>query len=138
MGSRIEAGITIEGSLRGEGELTVAGRVRGVLHLQGTLIVEEGGAVEADVEASSVVVAGLISGSVTAHDELRVLPGGIVDARVRAARLAMSEGAIFRGEMQAPLAPGALAHGNSAPAARLAARIAEASRRHRDCVGWRP
>ena len=34
MGSRIEAGLTIEGSLRGEGELTVAGRLRGHRRLQ--------------------------------------------------------------------------------------------------------
>ncbi len=101
MGSRIEAGLTIEGSVRGEGELTVGGRLRGVLTLQGTLVVEEGGSVEAEVEANSVIVAGLLTGSVTAHEELRVLPGGCVDARVRATRLAMAEGAIFRGELQA-------------------------------------
>lgn len=105
MGSRIEAGLTIEGSVRGEGELTVGGRLRGVLTLQGTLVVEEGGSVEAEVEASSVIVAGLLTGSVTAHEELRVLPGGCVDARVRATRLAMAEGAIFRGELQAASQP---------------------------------
>lgn len=101
MSSRIEAGLTIEGSVRGEGELVVAGRLRGALTLQGTLVIEEGGAVEAEVEASSVVVGGLLSGSVTAHEELRIQPGGYVDARVRAARLAVAEGAVFRGELQA-------------------------------------
>lgn len=101
MSSRIEAGLTIEGSVRGEGELVVAGRLRGALTLQGTLVIEEGGAVEAEVEATSVVVAGLLSGSVTAHEELRIQPGGYVDARVRAARLAVAEGAVFRGELQA-------------------------------------
>lgn len=101
MSSRIEAGLTIEGSVRGEGELVVAGRLRGALTLQGTLVIEEGGAVEAEVEANSVVVGGLLSGSVTAHEELRIQPGGYVDARVRAARLAVAEGAVFRGELQA-------------------------------------
>lgn len=121
MSSRIEAGLTIEGSVRGEGELVVAGRLRGALTLQGTLVVEEGGAVEAEVEASSVIVAGLLTGSVTAHEELRVLPGGCVDARVRATRLAMAEGAIFRGELQAASVPApALSSGNNTP--RLAAR----------------
>lgn len=102
MPSRIEAGLTFEGSLRGEGELVVAGRVRGVLTLQGTLVVEEGGAVEAEVECDRAVVAGLLSGSIQAHDELRIAAGGHVDARVRANRLAVADGAVFRGELQAP------------------------------------
>jgi cytoskeletal protein CcmA (bactofilin family) len=118
MASRIEAGITIEGSVRGDGELTVAGRVRGVLTLVGTLVIEEGGSVEAEVEASAVVVAGLLTGSVTAHDELRVLAGGCVDARVRAARLAMADGAIFRGEFMAPTTTQA---SQNAPTPRLGA-----------------
>ena len=105
MSSRIEAGMTIEGSVRGDGELVVAGRLRGVLGLQGNLVIEEGGAVEAEVEANSVVVGGLLSGSVIAHDELRIQPGGYVDARVRAARLAVADGAVFRGELQAANAP---------------------------------
>ncbi len=100
MASRIEAGVTIEGSVRGEGELVVAGRIRGVLTLDGTLVVEVGGCVEAEVEAGSVVVGGVVTGSLVAHDELRILPGGVVDARVRAARLAVADGAVFRGELQ--------------------------------------
>lgn len=72
MSSRIEAGLTIEGSVRGDGELVVAGRLRGALTLHGTLVVEEGGSVEAEVEADRVVVSGLLSGSVQAHEELRI------------------------------------------------------------------
>ncbi|TAK19756.1 MAG: polymer-forming cytoskeletal protein [Myxococcaceae bacterium] len=105
MSSRIESGLTIEGSVRGEGELVVAGRLRGALVLNGTLVVEEGGIVEAEVEANGVVVAGVLSGSVTAHDEMRIQPGGYVDARVRAARLAVAEGAVFRGDLQAVVTP---------------------------------
>lgn len=117
MGSRIESGLTIEGSVRGDGELVVAGRLRGALTLQGTLVVEEGGSVEAEVEANTVVVSGLLSGSVLAHESLRIESGGCVDARVRAARLAVADGAIFRGELQAqPPARPAIASGRPAPA----------------------
>ena len=106
MSSRIDPGLTLEGSVRGDGELVVAGRLRGALVLQGTLVVEEGGVVEAEVEATNVVVAGTLSGSVTAHEEVRILPGGYVDARVRASRLAAADGAVFRGELQALNAAG--------------------------------
>ncbi len=117
MSSRIEAGLTVEGSVRGDGELVVAGRLRGALTLHGTLVVEEGGSVEAEVEADRVVVAGLLSGSVQAHDELRIQPGGYVDARVRARRLAVADGATFRGELQANTPDGPLLP--EAPASRL-------------------
>lgn len=106
MASRIEEGLTIEGSVRGDGELIVAGRLRGAVTLQGTLVIEEGGSVEAEVEANAVVVSGLLSGSVLAHESLRIAPGGCVDARVRTARLAVADGAVFRGELQAQLTTG--------------------------------
>lgn len=102
MSSRIEAGITIEGSIRGEGELEVAGRIRGALTIAGKLTIEEGGIVEADVEANEIEVAGLLSGSATAHESVKVLEGGRVEARVRAPKMLVDEGAVFRGELQSP------------------------------------
>jgi cytoskeletal protein CcmA (bactofilin family) len=100
MSSRIEAGMTIEGSIRGEGELEVAGRVRGALTIAGRLVVEETGIVEADVEAETIEVAGVLSGSATAHESVKVLEGGRVEARVRSPKMLVDDGAIFRGELQ--------------------------------------
>ena len=100
MASRIEAGMTVEGSIRGEGELEVAGRVRGALTIAGKLTVEEGGIVEADVEANEIEVAGLLAGSATAYESVQVRPGGRVEARVRAPKMLVDEGAVFRGELQ--------------------------------------
>ena len=101
MTSRIEAGMTIEGSIRGEGELEVAGRVRGALTIDGKLTVEVGGIVEADVEAGDIEVAGLLSGSATAHNTVQVVAGGRMEARVKAPRLLVDDGALFRGDLQA-------------------------------------
>lgn len=101
MTSRIERGITIEGSIRGEGELEVAGRVRGALTLAGKLIVEPGGIVEADVEATDIEVRGLLAGSATAHNTVQVCEGGRVEARIKANRLMVDDGALFRGELMA-------------------------------------
>ena len=102
MTSKIDAGITIEGSIRGEGALEVSGRVRGALTLQGDLVVQPGGIVEADVDAHRVRVAGVMSGSVTALESVSVVPGGRLDARVRTPELLVDEGAVFRGELQSP------------------------------------
>ncbi|MFO0556986.1 MAG: polymer-forming cytoskeletal protein [Polyangiales bacterium] len=118
MTSRIERGITIEGSIRGEGELEVAGRVRGALTLAGKLVVEPGGIVEADVEATDIEVAGLLAGSATAHNTVQVREGGRVEARIKAQRLMVDDGALFRGELMAQGAnPAEPAIGLAAPAA---------------------
>lgn len=118
MTSRIERGITIEGSIRGEGELEVAGRVRGALTLAGKLVVEPGGIVEADVEATDIEVAGLLAGSATAHNTVQVREGGRVEARIKAQRLMVDDGALFRGELMAQGAhPSEPAIGLATPAA---------------------
>lgn len=118
MTSRIERGITIEGSIRGEGELEVAGRVRGALTLAGKLVVEPGGIVEADVEATDIEVAGLLAGSATAHNTVQVREGGRVEARIKAQRLMVDDGALFRGELMAQGSnPSEPAIGLAAPAA---------------------
>jgi cytoskeletal protein CcmA (bactofilin family) len=118
MTSRIERGITIEGSIRGEGELEVAGRVRGALTLAGKLVVEPGGIVEADVEATDIEVAGLLAGSATAHNTVQVREGGRVEARIKAQRLMVDDGALFRGELMAQgTEPGEPAIGLATPVA---------------------
>ena len=81
--------------VRGEGELTVAGRVRGVPASPGHA--HRGGRRGRGRRRGRLRGGGRAPlGSVTAHDKLRVLPGGVVDARVRAARLAMSGGHLPR------------------------------------------
>lgn len=115
--------MTIEGSIRGEGELEVAGRVRGALTINGKLVVEVGGIVEADVEATDIEVAGLLAGSATAHHSVQVLAGGRMEARVKSPRMLVDDGAVFRGELQAQtaaavehVAPALSARARSAPA----------------------
>jgi cytoskeletal protein CcmA (bactofilin family) len=115
MTSRIERGMTIEGSIRGEGELEVAGRLRGALTIVGKLIVEQGGIVEADVEATDIEVAGLLAGSATAHNTVQVIAGGRVEARIKAPRLMVDDGALFRGELMAQGRDGTGSIGFGAP-----------------------
>ncbi len=102
MTSRIEAGITVEGSIRGEGELEVAGRVRGALTIAGKLTIEETGIVEADVEANEIDVSGVLAGSATAHGGVQVREGGRIEARVRSPSMTVDDGGVFRGELQSP------------------------------------
>ena len=59
--------ILISGSLNGDEDLTVRGRVEGTLTLTKTLVVEPTGVVKAEVQVKNCVIAGVIVGNVTAH-----------------------------------------------------------------------
>jgi cytoskeletal protein CcmA (bactofilin family) len=52
----VEAGTTVEGEVRGEGDLVVRGSLRGRVSMEGTVRLEPGSDVEADVRAPRVVI----------------------------------------------------------------------------------
>jgi predicted acyltransferase (DUF342 family) len=52
----VEAGTSVEGEIRGEGDLVVRGRVAGRVDVRGTVRLEPGSEVRADVRAPRVVI----------------------------------------------------------------------------------
>ncbi len=95
----IGSGITIEGEISSEDELVVSGVVRGKLSVEGSVTVEAGGVVEADVDAQSVAVGGNVTGNVTAAERVDLLTGGRLVGDVKAARLTIADGAVFKGNV---------------------------------------
>ncbi len=95
----IGQGITIEGEVSSDEEVVVAGTVRGKLTVDGALTVEPGGIVEADVGASSVSVGGTLTGNVVATDRVDLLAGGRLVGDVKAARVTIADGAVFKGNV---------------------------------------
>ena len=66
------ASVDIEGSLEGHGDVVLHGRVRGSIHVTGSLLIEKGGRVEADVAAREVINAGTVEGNITAAEKLGI------------------------------------------------------------------
>src|SRR5207244_1352554 len=95
----IAQGITIEGELTSDEEVTIQGTLRGKLHAKDSVSVESGSVVEADIVATSLSIGGQITGNVTATERVDLAAGGRLIGDVKAARLTIADGASFKGNV---------------------------------------
>lgn len=91
--------ILISGSLNGDEDLTVNGRVEGTLALTKTLLVEPTGIVKAEVQVRNCVIAGVVVGNVTATESVEITNQGRMVGDITAPRVIIVDGASFRGRI---------------------------------------
>jgi cytoskeletal protein CcmA (bactofilin family) len=91
--------ILIKGNLEGDEDLTVQGRIEGAINLSKTLIVEPSGVVKADVSVSNAVVSGVMVGNLTASDSVEISDTGRMVGDIKAPRVIIVEGALFKGNV---------------------------------------
>jgi cytoskeletal protein CcmA (bactofilin family) len=92
--------VVIQGELNGSEDLTIEGQVEGKIELrQNILTIGSNGRIKASVFAKSVVVLGEVTGNVTATDKVDIRDNGSVDGDIAAPRVAIAEGAHFRGSI---------------------------------------
>ena len=97
--------VVIKGELSGSEDLTIEGQVDGKIELrQNILTIGPNGKIKAQVFAKSVVILGEVTGNVTASEKVDIRDNGSVDGDIAAPRVAIAEGAHFRGsiDMQRP------------------------------------
>ena len=99
MATEIGESILISGSLEGDEDLTVRGRVEGNVRLTRTLIVEASGVVKADVTVKDAVISGVVVGNVTASDSVQITSEGRMVGDISAPRVIIVDGASFRGRV---------------------------------------
>jgi cytoskeletal protein CcmA (bactofilin family) len=92
--------VVIKGELNGSEDLTIEGQVEGKIELrQNVLTIGPNARIKAQVFAKSVVILGEITGNVTATDKVDIRDNGSVDGDIAAPRVAIAEGAHFRGSI---------------------------------------
>jgi cytoskeletal protein CcmA (bactofilin family) len=92
--------VVIKGELNGSEDLTIEGQVEGTIQLRDhVLTIGANGKIKAQVFAKSVIVLGEVSGNVTATDKVDIRDNGSVDGDIVAPRVAIAEGAHFRGSV---------------------------------------
>lgn len=112
-GTRIGSGTTVRARISGSEDLAIAGRLEGSVELAGTLVVENGGVVKADIAAERVKVAGIVVGDIAASEWIQIAPEGRVLGDLRAPRIGIFEGARFSGTIE--MAPVELRIADDAP-----------------------
>ena len=109
--------VVIKGELTGSEDLTIEGHVEGKIELrQNVLTIGPNGRIKAQVFAKSVIILGEVTGNVTASEKVDLRDNGAVDGDIAAPRVAIAEGAHFRGsiDMQRAGAASKPAEGKSA------------------------
>jgi cytoskeletal protein CcmA (bactofilin family) len=92
--------VVIKGELNGSEDLTIEGHVEGKIELRDhVLTIGPNGRIKAELYAKSVVVLGEVIGNVSASEKVDIRENGSVDGDITAPRVAIAEGAHFRGSV---------------------------------------
>jgi cytoskeletal protein CcmA (bactofilin family) len=112
--------VVIKGELNGSEDLTIEGHVEGTIQLRDhVLTIGPNGRIKAQVFAKMVIVLGEVNGNITATDKVDIRDNGSVEGDLIAPRIAIAEGAHFKGsiDMQRKGAPQAQAKPAAQPQA---------------------
>ena len=92
--------VIIKGELSGSEDLTIEGHVEGRIDLKdNVLTIGANGKIKAEVFAKAVIVLGEVTGNVTASEKVDIRDNGSVDGDIASPRVAIAEGAHFRGSV---------------------------------------
>jgi cytoskeletal protein CcmA (bactofilin family) len=102
--------VVIKGELNGSEDLTVEGHVEGKVELrEHVLTIGPHGKIKAEVFAKAVIVLGEVTGNITASEKVDIRDNGAVDGDIVSPRVAIAEGAHFRGSVDMQRKPAAAA-----------------------------
>jgi cytoskeletal protein CcmA (bactofilin family) len=113
--------VVIKGELNGSEDLTIEGQVEGKIELrQNVLTIGANARIKAQVFAKAVIILGEVTGNVSASEKVDIRDNGSVDGDIAAPRVAIAEGAHFRGSID-------MQKGGASPKAETKAPAATAS-----------
>jgi cytoskeletal protein CcmA (bactofilin family) len=92
--------VVIKGELNGSEDLTIEGHVEGKIELRDhVLTIGPNGKIKAELFAKAVVVLGEVIGNVSATEKVDIRENGSVEGDITSPRVAIAEGAHFRGSV---------------------------------------
>jgi cytoskeletal protein CcmA (bactofilin family) len=93
----VGANTTVKGEILGDEDVVIEGTVEGQIRIGRELRVGQGGKGRATVSAQSVVVSGEMQGDCEAHTRVEIQSTGRLIGNIRAPKIVIAEGAVFRG-----------------------------------------
>ena len=124
--AHIGRSVRIKGELSGSEDIYIDGHVEGSIQLNGnSLTIGPNGSVRANVAARNVVVGGSLDGNIQAGERTEFRKTAVVNGDVQTQRIAIEEGAFFKGKLEIQKAEPKLA---SAAASAASATAVEQSK----------
>ncbi len=98
--SVIAADITITGKIDGTGNVRLAGRFEGDVHIEGNLIIDVGAKLTGGVHAKSVAIGGEVDGNIESAASVELLTTGVLNGDLKAGTLTVAAGSRMRGRAE--------------------------------------
>ena len=99
--AHIGKSVSIKGELSGSEDIYVDGEVEGSIQLSGnSLTIGPNGRVHANVSAKNVTVGGALDGNIQATERTELRKTAVVSGDVQTQRIAIEEGAYFKGKLE--------------------------------------
>ena len=99
--ANIGKSVTIKGELSGNEDIYVDGQLDGSIQLPGNSVtVGPNGRVKADITAKNLTVGGTLDGNVHASERTELRKTAVVNGDVQTRRIAIEEGAYFKGRLE--------------------------------------
>jgi len=98
--TQIGHSVTIKGDISGNSDVRVAGTISGSISIEGELIVERQGVVEAEIKTTTAVIAGSVKGNIDCSEKLILESSSQFVGNIKTKLLIIQEGAVFHGNCQ--------------------------------------
>jgi cytoskeletal protein CcmA (bactofilin family) len=99
--AHIGKSVCIKGELSGSEDIYIDGQVEGSVQLgEGSLTVGASGRVHANIVAKNVTVGGILDGNIQAAERTEIRRTAVVNGDVQTRRIAIEEGAYFKGRLE--------------------------------------
>ena len=98
--SVIAAGLTIEGTISGNGDVRIAGQFHGDVNVQGSLTIETGAKLVGGVRASNVIIDGELEGNIDAATRVELRSTGVLNGNLNTGSLTVAAGSRMRGQVE--------------------------------------
>lgn len=97
-GSVLTPDVKFEGEIEFANNLTIFGSVKGSISANGSLNLEKGSKINANIKAKSMTIKGVFKGQITADEKVQLLADAQIFGDINAARLQVEDGVTFVGQ----------------------------------------
>jgi cytoskeletal protein CcmA (bactofilin family) len=98
--SVIAAGLTIEGTIAGNGDIRIAGHFHGDVIVEGSLTIVPGAKLVGGVRAGNVVIDGELEGNIDAASRVELRSTGVLNGNLNTGSLTVAAGSRMRGQVE--------------------------------------
>src|SRR5437016_7200654 len=98
--SVLGSGVSIEGKMEGNGDVRIAGKFKGDIHIKGNLNIQKGAHLTVKINAESVTIEGEVDGTVVASGQVTLSESAQVIGDLKAKTLIVSDGSRLRSNVE--------------------------------------